>query len=323
MQGGSRRALGLAGCGPWHTASHLAAYGLAGVALVTASTASQRYRNERERQAVAAVDREAAQRAKVERANKKVAEICQNARATAAANGGGEWTQQMLELAASTPDATDFSPIAVARPVVASYQSQHLLDRAEEMLDAGDTDAASRFVREALNIPHLDDSGRAKQLESHIRMATDPDRVRAVLVAVPDDQFDRLRGGGPLPPDLTSDFRVLESRARSLAESSYAAASEARKVRRVAERKRLEEERLALEAEQHRRTDAATAREAEKKRREMALAEEQERRNASPASGEPGTSTYVPGTGATHVGPRGGQYHYTATGKKSYERRKR
>lgn len=265
VQGFSRRLLRLNPREKWRSGLRLTMYGLIGLVLIIAGRTGAEYKAEQGRIAAKQTTQKAEQRRLANEANAQVVALVSEAE-SAWQQGDSALVKVKLEEAEKTSHATNLTPIRQLRARMANAEVESLMAEATSAVKAGDIDTAKDKVQAALAVPHADALAEAKKLDEQIGNATDPNRIRATLMGLPEEAFRQLQEGGEMPTQLVSGYEGLDSRTTDLARAQLADVAAAREQLR---RERLERERVAAEAaqkaEEERKAREAAAAEAKRK----------------------------------------------------------
>jgi hypothetical protein len=166
----------------------------------------------------------------------------------------------------------------------ANRRANAFLNDALTHLDLGDVASARKAIADSRAVPGADTEGLAAEISAKISQATDPTRLQAGLVELPDAAFEDAKAGR-LPPQMATGHPGLDQRAAKVMATVLAGAVRQRENRRLAaidsERRKKEEAVLAAKAENERRLkeqrDAEAARlKAETERLQAARRAEEE-----------------------------------------------
>jgi DNA-directed RNA polymerase subunit RPC12/RpoP len=268
-QGVSHRVLRLNPTEKWRSGVRVTMYGLIAVVLILVGWIGSEKKAEPERVAVKRAAEQAERQRLANDGNAQVVALVAEAEA-AWKQGKSNLAEEKLGAATKALNATDLTPVRQFRTCIANANVEALMAEATNALIAGDIDRAQEKIKATLAVPHADALDAARKLYEQIGNATDSARIRTTLMEMPDEAFQRLKVDGTMPTHLLSGYQGLDRRTAELATAQIEQVAAAREERRLtqleAERKRQEDERLAVEA----------ARKAEEKRQ----AQEKARREA-------------------------------------------
>jgi hypothetical protein len=291
----SRRAAELMTAGSRWANRPTAFAAIAGIALVSVGAAGASLRADRRATEIARIENVRRQQSEdTERATKAAEADARAARyiadAEAATDAGDpDAAIRKLDAAERTPNTSRPPQTTSARTRAANRKCAQIAEFAAQALAAGNVDGAAQLAREAAAIPSVTQTGPAEVILKRIADSTDPGRVRAALVELSDDAFDRLSTGGPLPSAIASGHAELDKRAAAVVKAELPAARADRRRRAeelaAAEQKKKELEAAAAEAarmkaEEARRKMEAAAKEAQLAKEAMEARKREEARRA-------------------------------------------
>lgn len=134
---------------------------------------------------------------------------------------------------------------------IANVRVDILMNEAISALRAGDVATATRQVDAALANTAASNLSGAKELDAHIKNATDLKFLTATFVNLPDSDFDQIRTDGTLPASLVSGYAVLDNQTAAAVKQHLTEFAVAR-----------------IQAEQERTRAALALEEAERKKQE-------------------------------------------------------
>lgn len=238
----------------------LAMYGLAGAILIFSGTLVMGYRAVQAEGAARRATEEAEQQRRTDEANSQVATLVREADEAWRANNSS-LASEKLSAAARVPGATDLAPIQTLRTHMGNAAVEILLLEAGMALRGGDLHAAGEKTQAALAVEHASALAKARELNEQIRNATDSDRMRAIMVDLADEAFERLQYTGEMPEALLTDYDRLNAATSDLANSLVAevAADRARRKEAQLERELAEAEAARKVAEERMAREAAAA----------------------------------------------------------------
>jgi hypothetical protein len=143
----------------------------------------------------------------------------------------------------------------------ANRRANAFLNDALTHLDLGDVASARKAIADSRAVPGADTEGRAAEISAKISQATDPTRLQAGLVELPDAAFEDAKAGR-LPPQMATGHPGLDQRAAKVMATVLAGAVRQRENRRLAA---IESERRKKE-EAERAASLAAAKAAEEQR---------------------------------------------------------
>jgi len=152
-----------------------------------------------------------------------------------------------------------------------------LVQQAKKDLEYGLVDLAERKLTQIKGIAHAQSLESAQELESRIKVATDPDMIRATLVSLTERDFQAVKSGKSVPPKLSFGFKVLDESAANLITQNLEVAEAERK--KIKERKRAE---LAKKRARERALAEAKRRAEQEKQRKKARAAAEATRKERP-----------------------------------------
>jgi hypothetical protein len=218
------------------------------------------------------------------KANAQVKALVRKAEAAWRANNS-RLAQKELASAEKIPHATDLSPIRLLRAQMANAEVESLMVKATEAVEDGSMNTARLMIKRALAVPHAD-LDEVKKLEEQIANGTEPDRIRAMLIKISDEEFQQLQKNKKMPTQLVTGYDGLDRLTATLARDQIADVAPAREERRQKQLQQAERERAAAEAAR-KATEAARKVEEERKAREAEAArkveEERKAREAEAA----------------------------------------
>ena len=134
----------------------------------------------------------------------------------------------------------------------ANANVRKLVEDAIMSVKNGDVETATKNVRAALSVPSANMLADAKKLKQQIENATDSAHIRGVMLALPEEAFQKLQKDDKLPDKLVSGYRVLDSRTAKLAAAQF---SDVVAVREQAKKERLEREQAFATASEQRKQE--------------------------------------------------------------------
>jgi len=247
----SRRLLRLDSAETWRRHLRLVMYGLIGILLVVAGQTGANSVAERQVLAAKKAGEELENQRIASEANATVASLAQDAE-TAMKSEQLSVAEQKLAAAINTPNATDLDKVRRLRTQLANMKVEDLLAKAIDALHSGDIEAARQRTQDACSVPYANAAAEVNKLQQQINTATDPGRIREVLLEISDNAFEELRANGAMPMELRSGYSALDNRSAEIAMAAIDDIAKERESRRLAqleaEKQRKAELKLAADA---------------------------------------------------------------------------